>query len=65
MKPIKRFSSCCLCVSRGDDLGGLTETDWPDVYKPEQGLGDLTGKITKGYGMKLIPVLTVELLDTL
>jgi hypothetical protein len=54
--------SCVCFVSRGDDLGNLTETDWPDVYKPEQGLGDLTSKITKGFGMILIPALTVEII---
>jgi hypothetical protein len=46
-------------------LGDLTETDWPDIYRPEQGLGDLTGKITKGFGMILIAPLTVEPLDPL
>eukprot|EP00956_Cyclotella_meneghiniana_P003490 scaffold4251_cov37-Cyclotella_meneghiniana.AAC.5 len=29
--------------SKGDDLGDLTETAWPDLYIPEPGLGDLTG----------------------
>eukprot|EP00956_Cyclotella_meneghiniana_P042191 scaffold248390_cov94-Cyclotella_meneghiniana.AAC.2 len=29
--------------SRGDDLGKLTETTWPDLYIPAAGLGDLTG----------------------
>ena len=28
----------------GDDLGELTETNWPDQYKPKKGLGDLTGE---------------------
>ena len=30
-------------VHRGDDLGELTETTWPDLYAPQAGLGDLTG----------------------
>ena len=30
-------------VHRGDDLGELTETKWPDLYIPKAGLGDLTG----------------------
>eukprot|EP00956_Cyclotella_meneghiniana_P040818 scaffold206212_cov43-Cyclotella_meneghiniana.AAC.1 len=29
--------------SKGDDLGELTETKWPDLYIPAAGLGDLTG----------------------
>ena len=28
---------------RGDDLGELSETTWPDLYTPEEGLGDLAG----------------------
>eukprot|EP00956_Cyclotella_meneghiniana_P006449 scaffold8466_cov41-Cyclotella_meneghiniana.AAC.3 len=28
--------------TKGDDLGELTETAWPDLYTPEEGLGDLT-----------------------
>ena len=29
---------------RGDDLGDLTETSWPDIYIPVAGRGDLTGE---------------------
>eukprot|EP00956_Cyclotella_meneghiniana_P014940 scaffold22644_cov44-Cyclotella_meneghiniana.AAC.4 len=28
--------------TKGDDLGELSETTWPDLYSPEEGLGDLT-----------------------
>ena len=28
---------------RGDDLGELSETTWPDLYVPAAGVGDLTG----------------------
>ena len=28
---------------RGDDLGELSETTWPDSYVPASGVGDLTG----------------------
>lgn len=34
---------CCIIFHRGDDLGQLTETAWPDAYVPEAGIGDLTG----------------------
>ena len=30
-------------LHRGDDLGELTETQWPELYIPQAGLGDLTG----------------------
>ena len=36
-----------MCVSlsnRGDDLGQLTETTWPNLYVPKPGIGDFTGK---------------------
>jgi hypothetical protein len=52
MKSVNVSHLLFVFVSRGDDLGDLTETVWPDVYKPEQGLGDLTGKITSCFGMK-------------
>lgn len=34
---------------RGDDLGKLTETAWPELYKPDLGLGDLTGEFRSGF----------------
>ena len=43
--------SCCFqsplifhSSNRGDDLGDLKETKWPDAYVPKEGLGDLTGE---------------------
>lgn len=30
-------------LHRGDDLGELTETQWPELYIPQAGVGDLTG----------------------
>ena len=34
---------------RGDDLGELTETAWPELYIPEPLLGDLTGEFRSGF----------------
>ena len=30
-------------LHRGDDLGDLTETKWPELYTPQAGVGDLSG----------------------
>ena len=30
-------------LHRGDDLGDLTETKWPELYMPQAGVGDLSG----------------------
>ena len=39
--------SCFL--HRGDDLGDLTETKWPEMYTPQIGMGDLTGELVSAY----------------
>ena len=43
-------------LERGDDLGELTETNWPDKYIPKPGLGYLPGEMiifncAKGVGL--------------
>ena len=45
---------------RGDDLGELTETNWPNVYTPEEGKGDLTGEFS--FKLSFIVLMLVLLL---